>query len=392
MSLSNEPRNKPIEDWTDSDLQVLVDTGRAEQRDVEYKQSMPSRTDRDRRETGADMSSFGNSSGGLLIYGIEAKDGIPQHVVGLDEPADPFVLWLDQIAQTIVEPRLPGLRMQSISTADGKHCVVVRVPMSWNKPHAVKVNDALRFYSRNSAGKYLLDLREVRELFTGSELARERLTRFRADRVMSIESGDTPVPLVERPKVVLHLVPLQAFTGGLSVEVREFQWRSRVGQLQTIAGGFDGWRYNLDGLVTYLGEGEGRVTSYVQVFRNGVIEAADSYSVVGRLGPDDVIPSKTFEQKVLDAVPPLMEALRFMKVEPPVMLMLSLVGVKGIRMGLARGTSDPIDRDVLLIPEALVEAYPDDPAPLMHPLIDVVWNACGLERSPNFDIEGNYFR
>jgi Putative DNA-binding domain len=392
MTSSSDARRKAPQDWTEADLQSLVEAGVAEQRDIEYKRGVPGRTDKDRREVAGDLSSFSNATGGWLIYGVDAKDGIPRELVGLQDSADPFILWLDQVAQSLVEPRLPGLRIQSIPTSDGKHCVVVRVPMSWNKPHALKVNDALRFYSRNSAGKYLLDLREVGDLFAGSEIARDRVTRFRADRIMNIETGDTPMPLVDRPKVVLHLVPLQALIGGLSVEVREFQWRSRVGQLQTIAGGFDGWRYNLDGLVTYLEEGEGRVTSYVQVFRNGVIEAADAYAVVGRLGPPDLIPSKTFEQKVLDGVAPLLEALKFMEVDPPLVVMLSLVGVKGIRMGLEQGASDPIDRGVLLIPERLIETYPKDPAPLMHPLIDVVWNACGLERSPNFDIEGRYYR
>jgi hypothetical protein len=389
---SGDPRRKSLDDWMEEDLRFLVDAGVAEQREIEYKRAIPGRADADKRETAGDLSSFSNATGGWLIYGVDAKDGIPQAIVGLEGPVDPFVLWLDQVGQSLVEPRLPGLRVHQVPTSGDKRCVVVRIPMSWNKPHAVKVNDALRFYARNSAGKYLLDFREVRDLFAGSDLARDRLTRFRAERIMRIESGDTPMPLVDMPKVVLHLVPLEAFASGLSVEVREFQWKSRVGQLQTITGGFHGWRYNLDGLVTYLEEGEGHVTSYVQVFRNGVIEAAAAYAVVGRLGPGDLIPSKTFEQKILDGVPPLLEALKFMELDPPFVVMLSLIGVKGLRMSMGPGASDPIDRDVLLIPEHLAETYPDDPAPLMHPLIDMVWNACGRERSPNFDIEGNYFR
>lgn len=389
---STDPRHKPLEEWTEGDLMGLVELGLAERRDLEYKRALPGRADKDKRETAADLSSFGNAAGGWLIYGLDAIEGVPQQVVGLPDSADEFILWLDQVAQSLIDPRLPGMRVHSVPLADGSSCVVVRVPASWTKPHAVRVNDALRFYARNSAGKYLLDVREVRDLFVGSDLARERLTRFRAERIMQIEADDTPLTLTEHPKVVLHLVPLQSFSSGASVEVREFSWRSRVGQLIPIAGNPDGWRYNFDGLVTFVEENDGRAASYVQVFRNGAIEAVDTYSVVGRLGPGDVIPSKTFEQHVLDAVPPLMEGLKFLELDPPVVVMMSLVGVKGLRMGMKHGTSDPIDRDVLLFPEQLAESYPKDPAPLMHPLIDMVWNACGLERSPHFDVDGNYFR
>jgi hypothetical protein len=378
--------------WSAERLQALVDAGITESKDIEYKRDAPGGADKDKRELAADLSSLANSVGGILIFGIEAEEGVPRDVLGLKERSpDRLKLWVDEVAQRWIEPRIPGLRIDDVTIADGRYCLVIQVPMSWMKPHAVKVNDGLRFYSRNSAGKYLLDFQEIRELFVGSEAATERLTHFRAERVMRIESGNTPVPLTNRPKVVLHLVPLQAFSSRAQVEVREFQWQSRVGQLQTIAGGMDSWRYNLDGLVTYLEEGEGLAMSYVQVFRNGTIEAADSYCVSGRMGHEEVIPSSAFEKKLVSVMPALFESLKFMKLDPPAVVLMSLIGVKGMQMGLRHGLSRPIDDDVLLLPEQLIESYPSDGAPVMKPLIDMVWNACGLEKSPNFDIEGKYY-
>lgn len=378
--------------WSEERLRALVGAGIAERKDIEYKRDAPGGADKDKRELAADLSSLANSVGGLLIFGIEAEEGVPKDVIGLREPSpDRLKLWVDEVAQRSIEPRIPGLRIDDVALADGMYCLVIQVPMSWMKPHAVKVNDGLRFYSRNSAGKYVLAFQEVRDLFVGSEAVTERLRQFRAERVMRIESGSTPVPLTNRPKVVLHLVPLQAFTSRAQVEVREFQWQSRVGQLQTIAGGFDGWRYNLDGLLTHLEERDGVAMSYVQVFRNGTIEAADSYCVSGGVGHEHVIPSSAFEKKVVSVMPALFESLKFMNLDSPIVLMMSLIGVKGMQMGLERGLSQRIDDDVLLLPEQLIESYPSDAGPVIKPLMDMVWNACGLERSPNFDIEGKYY-
>lgn len=391
MADAQDPLRTEVREWTEVHIHALVERAVAEGREIDFKRELPGRTDKDRRKLAADLTSFANAAGGWLVFGIEESDGIAAKVTPVADPSsDETVQWLDQVAQALVSPRIPGLAIVPIQTAGGGYCVVVRVPMSWMKPHAVVINDALRFYARNSAGKYLLDVQEVRDLFVGSELGSERLRAFRNDRIMRVEGGDTPMRLVGKPKLVLHLVPLSTFLSGGGVEVREFQWKSRVGQLQTIAGGFDGWRYNLDGIVTYLLERDGAM-SYVQVFRNGVIEAVDTYSIVGRLDSNDVIPTKTFEDKLVASLPPLFAAQRFLELDPPIVVMLSLVGVKGLRMGLKGGISDPIEQDVLLFPELIAESYPEEAARFIHPVVDMVWNAWGFEHSPNFDIEGNYF-
>jgi hypothetical protein len=50
----------------------------------------------------------------------------------------------------------------------------------------------------------------------------------------------------------------------------------------------------------------------------------------------------------------------------------------------------PIDRDVLVLPDVMVEDFGGDPSQIMRPLFDMIWNASGLERSLNYDDEGNW--
>ena len=53
------------------------------------------------------------------------------------------------------------------------------------------------------------------------------------------------------------------------------------------------------------------------------------------------------------------------------------------------GRSNPIDRNDLVIPELMLEELNDDPAKVMKPIFDAVWNASGWPRCMNYDNDGN---
>ncbi len=78
--------------------------------------------------------------------------------------------------------------------------------------------------------------------------------------------------------------------------------------------------------------------------------------------------------------------------EPPLLLMLSLLGVAGYIMAVDPCIPFPlehsIDRDALLIREVMIDTFKDDPAKFMRPLFDAVWNAAGWSGSINYDQEG----
>jgi hypothetical protein len=86
-----------------------VDGQVAERKTVEYKAALPTNADDSKKEFLADVSSFANASGGNLIFGIEAKDGVPTKVSGLDVPsADAAVLRLDNMVREGIRERIPG--------------------------------------------------------------------------------------------------------------------------------------------------------------------------------------------------------------------------------------------------------------------------------------------
>ncbi|MFH1622565.1 MAG: ATP-binding protein, partial [Candidatus Omnitrophota bacterium] len=79
--------------------------------------------------------------------------------------------------------------------------------------------------------------------------------------------------------------------------------------------------------------------------------------------------------------------------EPPILLFLTLAGVKNCRMAFRHNDfSIPIDRDILLLPEVIIEDYNAIPEQILKPCFDSVWNACGYPASLNYDEQDKWKR
>ena len=50
----------------------------------------------------------------------------------------------------------------------------------------------------------------------------------------------------------------------------------------------------------------------------------------------------------------------------------------------------PIDSDSLVLPEVIVDSFVTSPNHILKPMFDLIWNACGLPSSTNFDHNGNW--
>lgn len=162
MTLSN----KRIEDIEETDLQGLVSGGVPEGRLIEYKLVLPSGGDSDKKEFLADVSSFANASGGDIVYGMKEYQGAAAELVGI--PArdwDAERLRLEEIIRNGIAPRIPGLTIKVVPLESSGAALVIRIPRSFAKPHMVVFKGSSRFFSRNTSGKYQLDVTELRAAF-----------------------------------------------------------------------------------------------------------------------------------------------------------------------------------------------------------------------------------
>jgi hypothetical protein len=264
---------------------------------------------------------------------------------------------------------------------------VFRLPRSWALPHRVILGGHDKFYGRNMAGKYPLDVPELRALILLSDNLAERVRSFRASRLGAVESDETPVGLIQGPKTVLHLVPVNAFTPGVSYDV----WQLKSGELPPINSG--GWthRLNFDGLVTFSDLSDGLAFSYSQVFRDGCIEAVDA-SVIRAYEGKKLIPGNYWESHLITATEAYLRIHKQLGVQPPIVLALSALGVRGYRMQLPWGLREAlaIDRDNLVMPEIILDTLDIDASQTLRPLFDALWNASGISQSTSYDQQGKW--
>lgn len=388
MSLTN----KPLDTIEEADLQELIENQVSESKTVEYKQSLLSDSDSN-REFLSDVSSFANAAGGHLIYGMREEEGVPVELCGLQiDDVDAEILRLENLRRDGVEPRIPGVSIKDVPLQNSKVALVIRIAKSWSQPHRVVFRRHLHFYSRHSRGKYPLDVAELRTAFSLSDTAAERIRNFRTERLGIIVAGETPVALDEGAKIVLHIVPFSASDPSVRFDLSSLP---RSGDLQPMFSRDWNNRHNFDGYLTNTQPSDsGSVENYLQIFRTGSIEAVESRMLLDR-GNGRKIPSGVYESELIETLSRFLRIQKSLDVEPPLFIMLTLLGVHGYIMGVDRAKfwsieNNPIDRDALILPEIMIETFDVDATQVLRPAFDAIWNAAGWPRSMNYDEDGKW--
>jgi hypothetical protein len=273
---------------------------------------------------------------------------------------------------------------------NNSYVIVLRIPQSISAPHMVAYQNTSRFYSRNSTGKYQLDVEGIKSAFIASEALSERIKRFREQRLAQIIEGKTLVLQEEGARLVVHLIPLAAFHHTPRPEI---VFPGEVEEkIQNAERGSE-FRYNLDGYLAYrLGEKDKNRT-YLQVFRRGEMEYVDC-NILGEK-EHKTIPGRAFEEDTIAKVAQYLKLMKGLGVETPILIMISLLGVKDWRLGYPvmrsfRNSPRSIDRDALIIPYIRIEDYDKEASHILKPVFDTIWQACGFPCSSNYDADGDW--
>lgn len=391
--------NKPLEELTEADLQSLKDQSVPEDQVLDYKKGLFLKADPPKDEFRADVTSFANGIGGHLVIGMDEERGIPTDLCGMEiADQDAFTRQIDEVLQNKITPPVPGYKIRYIPVADGKTAVVIRIPQSYAKPHQITVGkDDYQFYVRNSAGKKRLTVEELRAIILRSESLAEHIRTFKLERLGNIVGDDAPQDLIPGARIVLHMIPFSAFGSGTRFDLSRLEGAANdvVAPLVTQTEyRHVTRRFNLDGYLTHLSPGDRTPAwSYLQVFRSGILEYVEAYNI-NKVYQGEHSWSKYDEAKVGSAIVRGLALQKMLGVEPPIVVMLTLVGVRGHKIFLGERLFDsftlPFRRDTMLIPEVVVEDYGTDPDEIIRPLFDVVWNEAGYARCENFDENGKF--
>jgi hypothetical protein len=259
----------------------------------------------------------------------------------------------------------------------------LHIPKSWNPPHQVTYQKSFRFYGRDTNGKYQIDVDELRSIFVLSASAAENMKLFRIDRIAKIVSGDTPVLLAAGGKMVVHLLPLSAFTQPQPIDVKRL-WGNHSDVVGVLRGGGTPV-LNVDGLL--LASHVRPAPRYAQVFRDGCVEVVAGWSDEANTRTD--LPCPAFESAIIEHVYRGKQLFEGAGVSPPIVVAITLLKMKGWRIASqSTWSAAVIDRDPVFIPELVLEAFNGIAQNEVRPLIDAIWNAAGSVGSPNYNDQG----
>lgn len=181
---------KHISQYGDEELgawiQQLVDDRTPESITVEYK-SEEAFSEKFKLEMAKDISSFANTKGGVVIYGISeerASTGTEELAIPFSEYGTPpianFVSRLENILIDTISPHLPDLwiREVPIPRKPGYVVYVVWHTESWLSPHMVQGYHEQRYYKRGLRRTMTMTEAEVRDAYIKGQRMVERAEQF----------------------------------------------------------------------------------------------------------------------------------------------------------------------------------------------------------------------
>lgn len=180
---------KRFADIDESDIRDLVARKVREFVALDYKEGAYGHSDGGTREMLADVTAMANAVGGFIIIGVSedkgADGGNPKEVAGIEDAAAEAD-WLRNVCISSVDEPIAGLEVRPLPMANGRGCVIVRVPNSMRKPHMAMYKGHSSFSMRHDNRKAPMGMGEVRSTVLSMSGYQEELKRFQEERISEL--------------------------------------------------------------------------------------------------------------------------------------------------------------------------------------------------------------
>lgn len=388
-----------LDDLTADHVHALISEEAEETLTLEFKESLPGPKGDNLREILYDIAAMANAAGGDLIFGIADKrdennqpTGVAEKLAGLKiGNGQAEISRIDNAIRDSIDPRISGVQYRVIAPPEGD-VLIVRIPRSWNGPHMVTHTHANKFYSRNSTSKFLMSVSEIGQAFAQQRILGERLSEWRSERINNLLNLESPLPLSGTAILVVHLIPaLALLQPNFAVDWHVPQDQKNNFRLLSHDGIIGNVRYNANGFLMYPSFIPDKgAEGYTQLFRNGIFEYVDT-SILNSgqrtSEGENVIPSVLLEQAIVLALENAWNLMPSLRIQPPVYMAVSLLNIKGSIMPHGgRWMMSPLrfTDHVVMTPDIQIDSIDEERPYESHllPLINSIWQASGLERTP----------
>jgi len=163
------------------DVRALVGIGYREGAPIDYKKDI---SDKDNWPQAA--AAFANTFGGLIIFGVDEKQGRPVRVVGFNPKGVETKTKLTSILLSRIQPRPEiQIRVVSLDTDQTKEVAILRILEGDRPPYMHSKGDEHRVYIRSVAQKSEADYLQLISLFERRRRTDALATSFLAELVGS---------------------------------------------------------------------------------------------------------------------------------------------------------------------------------------------------------------
>ncbi len=376
--------NKAIRNVNYQDILDLINRGEEESFLLDYKRDINYGSQPEKRELCKDVSSFANSKGGVLIYGIEQdkvgnspprpKTDIPP--IGVEN------LNLETIESIIsngIYPRV-NFEMNHIRIDNTtKFILIIGVTASYNAPHMVTSNEDFRYYKRGNYESDRMNEADVRELYRRSEDMLEKLNDLIKKRRTLIYDELNPNL---RDKVIYNFIispmilqnELVSFDSTIVGHIHDTYTKAIV-QCPELRPSLCG--YYADNTYNLITRPEDQnIDKFVEICRNGLIQSSGKITIF-----DEILNPRTIKTDLINLVRLSKELYENNKYYGSVLFDLNIKSIKNHLLQLSGGVHSNIYRrsDEILI-ETTKNTDEMDIRQIVDELLNRIFNAFGKEK------------
>ncbi|QMT98304.1 ATP-binding protein [Mycoplasma tullyi] len=343
------------------------------------------------------ISSFSNASGGRIIIGIrEDNNHNPAEIIDTGVNKTNFEEWEQSLRNKITtstNPNIYGIEIELVEIEQDKNCIVITVPDSVLKPHAIYNGTKDEFYIRNGNVTNPMRYNDLKSTFHQFEFKQEAITRFINDRLSLILNGYPDETFITDSSLVLHIIPEWSLNRSNFLDLKLLEKRENFGVLFP-PNKYTSQLYNADGILKILGyDSDRNYMSYIQVFTNGRIEVTEARLLNYYENDNDkyvIYEWNVLEKGLVQQIHNYLETLEELKVYGNYYITVTLLNVKGktVRINWWPEYSKPFIHNIVRTP--LVKYGPNDEfEKAMYPILTTLAHACGLSKSYFYDDDNN---
>ncbi len=389
--------NKPLSEIELSDIQDLIDDGVTESRILDFKSQLYKRGNDGSRDFLIDVTALANSLGGNIVIGVREEGLIATEIVPISVDLDKTLQCFEDLLKNNTDRRLSGVRFHHVDAGNGI-VLIINVPRSVNRPHAVHYGKYWRFHARNEVGNFQMNVAQLMDVFLSerdehhavSNRVQSKMTRhssFAGGRVELYIAPATNLNLNwEEMKIAIAKTRLPTCTD-FPTEI------NRGPSFTEIAAKSD----------------DENLVLHTRIFRDGILQAVTSEHTqteqlqseneadklrnrlkARRMGRQGVLRDE-FVDSFFCAIDSYIEALSYLDAELPLYVYLCLRDLKGHRLSyLAKGTVQTtdieFDSDTVVIGIVLIKDMQSFDRSQLLILFNDVWSTVGLDENPAFPL------